>query len=304
MNLNITLRQLKVFHEVARQQSFTRASKALFLTQPAVSMQIKQLEEVVGMPLFEKQGKQINLTDAGEEINLLSDSILQQIKESQQNLEQLASGHQGKLRLAVATTVATVATRLMARFNERYPALSLHFTVTNREGLIDLLENNETDIVIMGKPPEGLQLETQAFMANPLVVIAPPHHPLCNRQKAVSLNQLFQYDFILREPSSGTRRAIERFLAAEGRSLKSSMEMNTNDAIKQSVAEGLGLGIVSIHTATGELEQGSLKLIGASGFPLRRSWYLVQRKGRRLSPLSERFKDYIIKEAQGISSNL
>ena len=126
--MNITIRQLRVFREVARQQSFTRASKVLFLTQPAVSMQIKQLEDVVGMPLFEKQGKQISLTDAGEEIRLLSDTILQQIEETQQNLEQLASGIQGKLRLAVATTVASVATRLMARFNAKYPALRLHFT--------------------------------------------------------------------------------------------------------------------------------------------------------------------------------
>lgn len=298
MHMNITIRQLKVFREVARQQSFTRASKILFLTQPAVSMQIKQLEDVVGMPLFEKQGKQLSLTDAGEEIRLLSDTILQQLEETQQNLEQLAEGSQGKLRLAVATTVASVATRLMARFNALYPALSLHFIVTNREGLIDLLENNETDIVIMGKPPEGLQLETREFMPNPLVVIAPPDHPLGNRQKTVSLNELFQNDFILREPSSGTRRAVERFLAAEGRVMKSSMEMNTNDAIKQSVAEGLGLGIVSIHTVTSELEQGSLKIINATGFPLRRSWYLVQRKGRRLSPLSERFKTYILEQAK------
>ena len=299
--MNITIRQLKVFREVARQQSFTRASKALFLTQPAVSMQIKQLEEVVGMPLFEKQGRQISLTDAGEEINQLSDSILQQIEETEQNIEQLASGKQGKLRLAVATTVASVATRLMARFNERYPSPSLHFTVTNREGLIHLLETNETDIVIMGKPPEDLQLETQELMVNPLVVIAPPKHPLCDSKNSVSLDRLFKYDFILREPSSGTRRAFERFLAAEARSLKSSMEMNSNDAIIQSVAEGLGLGVVSIHTVTDELEQGKLKVINATGFPLRRSWYLVQRKGRRLSPLSERFKEYIIEQAQEIS---
>lgn len=302
--MNITIRQLKVFREVARQQSFTRASKVLFLTQPAVSMQIKQLEEVVGMPLFEKQGRQISLTDAGEEIEILSDTILQQIDESEQNLQQLANGQQGKLRLAVATTVATVATRLMARFNEQYPALSLHFTVTNREGLIHLLETNETDIVIMGKPPEDLALETQAFMENPLVVIAPPGHALCQRLKKVSLNELFQYDFILREPDSGTRRAIERFLAAQGRVLKSNMEMNSNDAIKQSVAEGLGLGIVSIHTVASELDQGILKLVDASGFPIQRSWYLVQRKGRRLSPLSERFKSYIIEQAQGISAQL
>ena len=176
--------------------------------------------------------------------------------------------------------------------------------MTNREGLIELLESNEADLVIMGQPPEDLQLVSQAFMVNPLVVIAPPNHPLCNQSKSVSLDRLFQYDFILREPSSGTRRAVERFLAAKGRSLKSNMEMNTNDAIKQSVAEGLGLGIVSIHTVANELEQGSLKIINASGFPIQRSWYLVQRKGRRLSPLSERFKVYIIGEAQGISSKL
>lgn len=300
--MNITFRQLKVFREVATQRSFTRASKALYLTQPAVSMQIKQLEEAVGLKLFEKQGKQISLTDAGEEINLLSNSILQQIDETQHHLEQIASGDQGKLRLAVATTVASVATRLMARFNEQHPAMSLHFTVTNREGLIQLLQDNETDIVIMGKPPEELELDTQELMPNPLVIIAPPSHPLCDSDKPVSLNTLFQQNFILREPNSGTRRAIERFLSARGRSLQSSMEMNTNDAIKQSVAEGLGLGIVSIHTVTSELKQGRLKLVDAVGFPLRRSWYLVQRKGKRLSPLSERFKTYIVEQARLIAS--
>jgi DNA-binding transcriptional LysR family regulator len=300
--MNITIRQLKVFREVATLQSFTRASKALYLTQPAVSMQIKQLEEAVGLKLFEKQGKQISLTDAGEEISLLSNNILQQIDETRHHLEQIASGDQGKLRLAVATTVASVATRLMARFNEQHPAMSLHFTVTNREGLIQLLQDNETDIVIMGKPPEELELDTQELMPNPLVIIAPPSHPLCDTDRPVNLNTLFQQNFILREPNSGTRRAIERFLSVRGRSLQSSMEMNTNDAIKQSVAEGLGLGIVSIHTVTGELKQGRLKLVDAVGFPLRRSWYLVQRKGKRLSPLSERFKSYIVEQAQLITT--
>lgn len=302
--MNITIRQLKVFREVARLQSFTRASKALYLTQPAVSMQIKQLEEAVGLKLFEKQGRQISLTDAGDEIRLLSDSVLQQIDETQDHLQQIASGDQGKLRLAVATTVASVATRLMARFNEQHPAMSLHFTVTNREGLIQLLQNNETDIVIMGKPPEELELETQELMANPLVIIAPPGHPLCDSDKPINLNTLLQQDFILREPSSGTRQAIERFMNTHGRTLHSSIEMNSNDAITQSVAEGLGLGIVSVHTVTNELKQGRLKLIDAIGFPLHRSWYMVQRKGKRLSPLSERFKSYIIEQAQLISSGV
>ncbi len=302
--MNITIRQMKVFREVARQQSFTRASKALFLTQPAVSMLIKQLEDVVGMPLFEKQGKQITLTDAGEEIRLLSDTILNQIEETQQNLELLAGGFQGKLRLAVATTVAPVATRLIARFNDRYPALSLHFTVTNREGLIELLENNETDFVIMGKPPEDIQLASQELMPNPLVVIAPADHALCRMQKRVSLDHLFHYDFILREANSGTRQAFERFLTERGRSLKSNLEMNSNEAIIQSVIEGLGLGIVSIHTVTGELERGLLKTVDVAGFPIQRFWYLVQRQGKRLSPLSEHFKTYIIEQSQQISTVL
>ena len=302
--MNITIRQLKVFREVARLQSFTLASKALYLTQPAVSMQIKQLEEAVGLKLFDKQGRQISLTDAGDEIRLLSDSVLQQIDETQHQLEQIASGDRGKLRLAVATTVASVATRLMARFNEQNPAMSLHFTVTNRNGLIQLLENNEIDIVIMGLPPAELELDTQELMANPLVIIAPPTHPLCDLDRSVSLNTLFKQDFILREPSSGTRLAIERFLNTQGRSLLSSIEMNSNDAIKQSVAEGLGLGIVSVHTVTKELKQGDLKLIDATGFPLHRSWYLVQPKGKRLSLLSERFKSYVIEQAKLISSGI
>ena len=302
--MNITIRQLKVFQEVARLQSFTHASRVLYLTQPAVSMQIKQLEEAVGQKLFDKQGRQISLTDAGDEIRLLSDSILQQIDETQHQLEQIANGDRGKLRLAVATTVASVATRLMARFNEQHPAMTLHFTVTNRNGLIQLLENNQVDIVIMGLPPEGLELDTQELMSNPLVIIAPPSHPLCDLNRPVSLNTLFQQDFILREPSSGTRLAIERFLNTHGRSLQSSIEMNSNDAIKQSVAEGLGLGIVSAHTVTNELRQGDLKLINASGFPLRRSWYLVQRKGKRLSLLSERFKSYVVEQANLISSGI
>ncbi len=300
--MNITIRQLKVFREVATQLSFTKASQTLYLTQPAVSMQIKQLEDVVGLKLFEKHGRQISLTDAGEEINLLSNNILQQIDETQQQLAQIAGGDQGKLRLAVATTVASVATRLMARFKEQHPGMSLHFTVTNREGLIQLLQNNETDIVIMGQPPEELALDTQELMANPLVIIAPPSHPLCNSQKPVNLNTLFQQSFILREPDSGTRRAFERFLSARGKTLQSSMEMNTNDTIKQSVEEGLGLGIVSIHTVTSELKQGRLKLVDAVGFPIQRSWYLVQRKGRRLSLLCERFKSYIVEQARLIDA--
>jgi len=304
MTMNITIRQLKVFQKVAILQSFTRASKALYLTQPAVSMQIKQLEEAVGLKLFDKQGRQISLTDAGDEIRLLSDSVLQQIDETQHQLEQIASGDRGKLRLAVATTVASVATRLMARFKEQHPAMSLHFTVTNRNGLIQLLENNEIDIVIMGLPPAELELDTQELMANPLVIIAPPTHPLCDLDRPVSLNTLFKQDIILREPGSGTRLAIERFLNTQGRSLLSSIEMNSNDAIKQSVAEGLGLGIVSVHTVTKELKQGDLKLIDATGFPLHRSWYLVQPKGKRLSLLSERFKSYVIEQAKLISSGI
>jgi len=302
--MNITIRQLKVFLQVSNQQSFTQAAKYLHLTQPAISMQIKQLEEVVGHQLISKHGRKIQLTDAGEEILQLSRNILQDIEDSKNHLEQIVSGQQGKLKLAVATTVASVATKLLASFNEIYPDMRINFDVTNRENLIKQLQDNKADIVLMGQPPEQLQLISTKFMENPLVIISSPNHPLACQTRPATIKQLLEHGFILREPGSGTRMALERMFASKELNLESTMEMNSNDAIKQSVAAGLGLAVVSIHTLGNEIHDHKLAIVEAEGFPLQRSWYLVQNIGKRLSPLAEKFKDYIINEGRKMAKNL
>ncbi len=299
--MNITIRQLKVFLEVATQQNFTQAAKILHLTQPAVSMQIKQLEEVTGTPLLTKAGRKIQLTDAGHEMLILSRNVLQQIDQTEQHLKQITEGHLGRLKLVVASTVSAVATKMLATFNELYPAMHISFDVTNREGLIEQLENSEADIVLMGQPPENMNLINIAFMDNPLVVIASPTHPLAKQQQTASISQLLDHGFVVRESGSGTRKAMERFFNEHNKSLNTNMEMNSNDAIKQSVEAGLGLGVASIHTLEHELKENRLKIIDAEGFPLRRSWYLVQRKDKRLSPLAEKFRDYVLQQARKIA---
>jgi DNA-binding transcriptional LysR family regulator len=302
--MNITIRQLSVFLEVATLKSFTLAAKNLHLTQPAVSMQIKQLEEVVGIKLLSKHGRKILLTDAGHEMLVLSKSLLQQIEQTQQRLEQITEGHQGRLKLVVASTVSAVATKLLAAFNTLNPTMHLSFDVTNRQGLIEQLENNEADIVLMGQPPDNINLDTQAFMENPLVVIASPNHPLSNLNKPATLKQLIEHGFVVREPGSGTRMAMERFFHEHNLTLQTNMEMNSNDAIKQSVEAGLGLGVASIHTLEHELREKRLKIIQAQGFPLLRTWFLVKRKDKRLSPLAEKFRVYVLNSAQAISPDV
>jgi len=302
--MNFTLRQLKVFLEVVQQNSFTLAAKALHLTQPAVSMQIKQLEDVVGSDLLIKQGKSLQLTDAGIEMFSLSKNILHQIDQSESKLEQIAGGHQGRLKLVVASTVSAVATKLLASFNELHPGIHISFDVTNRLGLIEQLQNNEADIILMGQPPDLLNLNTVAFMENPLVVIASPNHPLSKQKGKATIDQLLEHGFVVREPGSGTRIAMERFFNEHDKTINSNMEMNSNDAIKQSAETGLGLAVASIHTLEHELREKRLKVIDAEGFPLRRTWYLVQRKDKHISPVTEKFKDYVLQQAVHFSPGI
>lgn len=295
--MNITLRQLKVFERVASRLSFTRAAEELYLTQPAVSMQIKQFEEAVGLPLFERLGKKIYLTRAGEELYRLSKTISRNLDEAEQLIEDLKGTDGGRLVVAVASTVHYFAIRLLAEFCKRYPMVKVNFKVTNRKGLLRLLEDNEADIVLMGQPPEEFDLVSEAFMDNPLVIIAPAGHPLAGGRK-LELDDLRGETFLMREQGSGTRTAVERFLAERGLSLSTSMEMNTNDAIKQGVELGLGLGAVSLHTIDRELEDGRLAVLPVDQFPIMRQWYMVYRAGKRLSNAGQAFADFVRTEAR------
>jgi LysR family transcriptional regulator, low CO2-responsive transcriptional regulator len=294
--MNITLRQLKVFERVAKRLSFTCAAEELYLTQPAVSMQIKQFEETIGLPLFERLGKKIYLTRAGEELYRLSKTITRNLEEAEQLIEELKGMDGGRLVVAVASTVHYFAIRLLAEFCRQYPKVKVSFKVTNRKGLMLLLEDNEADVVLMGQPPEELDLVSEEFMDNPLVVIAPAGHPLAGK-RGLSFDDLRDETFLMREQGSGTRTAVERFLAEWGVSLTTSMEMNTNSAIKQGVEVGLGLGVVSQHTVDRELEDGRLVVLDVEHFPIMRKWYIVYRAGKRLSSVGQAFQEFVRSEA-------
>jgi len=294
--LHVTLRQLQVFEAVARHLSFSRAAEELHLTQPAVSMQIKQLEESVGLPLFEQIGKKIFLTDAGREIYHYSRSIALQLMEAEAVLGELKGLKRGKLNISVVSTANYFAPQLLALFCQRYQNVTLSLNVINREVLINQLANNEMDLGVMGLPPDGLDIDAEPFMENPLVVIAPPGHPLA-RERNILLPRLAQETFIVREVGSGTRSAMERFFAQHDLTLSTGMEMSTNEAIKQAVQAGMGLGVVSIHTITLELETKRLVVLDVESFPILRHWYVVHRKGKRLSAVAQAFKEFLLQEA-------
>ena len=297
--MHFTLRQLSIFEAVARHLSYTQAATELHLTQPAVSMQIRQLEANLGLPLFEQLGKKIYLTEAGREMYRYSRAIAQQLQEVEEVFAELKGVKRGRLAISVVSTANYFAARLLAAFCKQYQNITFNLDVTNRERLLRQLENNERDLAIMGQPPEEMDLVSESFMENPLVVIAAPEHSLARRRN-IPLQELVEEDFVMREPGSGTRIAVERFLAEHQLALSTSIELTRDEAIKQAVAAGLGLGIVSIHTLDLELSTGTLVLLSVESFPIVRYWYVVHRSGKRLSPIALAFKDFVLREAANI----
>jgi DNA-binding transcriptional LysR family regulator len=297
--MNITFRQLQIFEAVARYLSYTRASEALHLTQPAVSMQIKQLEQSVGLPLFEQLGKKVFLTDAGQEFSRYAKAITAQLEELEQVVNEMKGLQRGRLTIAVASTANYFAPRLLAMFCQQHGEVTVSLDVTNREQLLKGLVENRTDLVIMGQPPEEMDLVAERFMENPLVVIAPPDHPLVTASK-IPLERLHEETFLVREQGSGTRSAVERFFAANQLALSTAMEMSSNEAIKQGVAAGLGLGIVSLHTLGMELALKHLVILDVVNFPIMRYWYIVYRSGKRLSLVAQAFQNFVKEESARI----
>jgi len=297
--MNITFRQLQIFESVARHLSYTRASEELHLTQPAVSMQIKQLEQSVGLPLFEQLGKKVFLTDAGHELSRYSSAITTQLDELKQVVDEMKGLQRGRLTIAVATTANYFAPRLLAAFCQQHGEVTVSLEVTNREQLLKGLVENRTDLVIMGQPPKDMDLVAERFMDNPLVIIAPPGHPLAKVQQ-IPLKRLLEETFLVREQGSGTRSSVERFFAANQLALSTPMEMSSNEAIKQGVAAGLGLGIVSLHTLSMELALKRLEILDVVKFPIMRYWHIVYRSGKRLSLVAQGFQKFVKEESRQI----
>lgn len=297
--MNLTLRQLNIFESVARHLSFTRASKELHLTQPAVSMQIKQLEEEVGLPLFEQVGKKVFLTEAGQEMQRYAASIQATLAEAGQVFDEMRGLERGHLRISVASTANYFVPQLLASYCQRYPNVRVSLDVTNRDRLLDALSANETDLVIMGKPPANMELVAESFMDNPLVAIAPTGHPLAG-VRSIPLKRLQEETFLVREKGSGTRSATERFFVEHGLALSSTMEMSSSEAIKQGVEAGLGVGLLSLHTLEMELALKRLVILDVRELPILRKWYIMHRSGKRLSAVARSFKEFVLQESAAI----
>ena len=300
--LHLTFRQLSVFEAVARLLSFSRAAQEMHLSQPAVSMQVRGLEESVGLPLTEQLGKKIFLTEAGREVFHYSQSIAAQLTDLEAALNRLKGVEQGQLNIAVASTANAVATDLLAGFRSQHPGVAIHLGVLNRQEILSQLAANDIDLAIMGQPPAGHDLSAVSFMENPLVVISPPDHPLASK-KHISVKELASESFLVREAGSGTRGAMERFFAARGQEIRTSMEMSSNEAIKQAVQAGLGLGILSLQTLEMELALKRLAVLAVEEFPIMRHWYIVHRSDKRLSPAAQAFKNFLLGEAPTVKSS-
>jgi LysR family transcriptional regulator, low CO2-responsive transcriptional regulator len=287
-----TLNQLRIFLAVARQSSFARAAEELHLSPPTLSLQVKQLAETVGQPLFEQVGKKIFLTAAGETLRDACQDIEMRMERLSQDLAALQGVERGSLKLAILTTVKYTVPKLLGGFCAAHPGIDVAMLVGNREMLLQRLANNQDDLYIMGQPPESMDLVCEDFADNPLVLVAPPDHPLVDK-KNISPQKLMNLPFIFREPGSGTRLTAEKFFASQGVVLKNRLEVGSNEAIKQTVAGGLGLAVLSATTVVSELALGELVMLDVQGFPLIRRWHVVYPRGKRLSAATLAFKDWL-----------
>lgn len=294
-----TLHQLRVFEAAARHGSFTRAAEELFLTQPTISMQIKQLTKSVGIPLFEQVGKRLYLTEAGRELFATCKDIFNTLAQFEMKVADLKGLKQGQLRLAVITTAKYFIPRLLGSFCQLYPGIDISLQVTNHEGILERMTSNQDDLYIMSQIPEHLDIYYQAFLENPLLVLAPVNHPLA-KEKNIPISRLANEAFIMREPGSGTRRAVQELFDRNDVQVKVKLELGSNEAIKQAIAGGLGISVLSRHTLMPYAED--LTILDVEQFPIKRDWYMVYPNGKQLSIVGRTYFEYLLEAAKQFAS--
>ncbi len=292
--MNITFRQLRVFTEVAEQGSMARAAEALHLTPPAVSMQIKEVESQVGLPLFDRHGRTVELSTAGEYFLVHARRLLGALKEADDAMARLKRVERGVLTIGMVSTAKYFVPHLLARFHEEHTGVEVRLRVLgNREQLVALMQTGEVDLSIMGRPPREIATRAEGFAPHPLVFVAPPGHALLQRSQA-PVDALAPYAFIAREHGSGTRAAMEHFFAEHRYTPYLAMEMSSNETIKQAVIAGLGLSFLSLHTVGLERKAGLLQVLDIAGTPVMRTWYVVHLGSKVLSPAAEAFRYFVI----------
>lgn len=290
----LNLHQLRIFQAVAQQRSYSRAAEVLFLSQPGVSLQVKALEKSVGLPLFEKVGRNLRLTEAGHELMTYSERIFALLDETQLVLEELGGAKRGTVKVAASTTAGIyIVPAALGAFHRENPKVKLTLDVVNRFTVQERLLNDEVDMAVMGLIEDAHDLEVAEFVPNELVVIASPRHPLAEASQ-IPLEELSSEIFLLREAGSGTRTDVERLLLNKGVQVHIGMELRSSGAIKQAVAADLGIGVMPLRALELELMAGRLVVLDVVGFPVDRHWSLVRRSGRHLSATAQALWEFLL----------
>lgn len=291
--MNITFRQLRLFLALAETGSVSRAAHECHVTQPTASMQLKEISDSVGVPLYEVISRRVHLTDAGRDLARTARSIADDWAAFEQRIDALKGLTRGKLRVAVVSTAKYFVPRLLGTFCARYPEIDISLEVLNRDGVVQRLRDNLDDLYIMSMPPADIDLEDQVFMPNPLVVIAASSHPLAARRK-LDVKDLSSLRFILRERGSGTRMAIDAHFKRLGFKPDLRLELGSNEAIKEAVAGDLGVSVVSSHALHGQAAEQGVSVLNVKGFPIASHWHVVRQKGKQLSPIAKVFLDHLL----------
>ena len=289
--IQATLHQLKVFEATARNSSFTKAAEELFITQPTVSTQVKQLTKAVGLPLFEQIGKRLHLTEAGGALLATCQEIFERLDNFEMTVADLKGTRQGRLKLGVITTAKYFTPRLLGSFCQQYPGIDIALEVTNHQKLEERMLNNEDDLYIVSQPTEDIDLCWEPFAENPIVVIARKDHPLAGIPN-IPITRLNDEPFIMRETGSGTRQAVQRLFTEHQVSVRTRLELGSNEAIKQAIAGGLGISALSKHTLISDA--GELTILDIQEFPIPRHWYVSYLAGKQLSIIAEAFREYLL----------
>jgi DNA-binding transcriptional LysR family regulator len=292
--MDINLHQLHIFQAVAEHGSYSRAAAALYLSQPGVSLQVKALERSIGLPLFEKVGRTLHLTEAGRELLSYSERIFALLDETRLVMEELGGGRRGTVKVAASTSAGIyVVPPALGAFHREFPGVKLTLDVVNRFTVQKRLLDNEVDLAVMGLIEDAHDLEVAQFIPNELVVIASPRHPLGKRRQ-ITLEELNRETFLLREAGSGTRIDTQRFFEARDLNIHVGMELRSSGAIKQAVAADLGIAVMPLAAIELELAVGRLTVLDVEGFPVHRYWYLARRSGSHPSAAATALWNFLV----------
>ena len=296
---NVTLRQLRVFALVARHLNFSRAARELHLSQPAVSMQIRQLEGNAGMPLFQRVGRGVTLTEAGRRLLECASGIDELIQSASESMDAMRGIKTGTLKLGAVSTAKYFAPSIVAAFSAQNPGIAVRFSVGDLPEITRQVSDGEIDLVITGLMPKGIDTLARAFARHPYAIIAAPSHPLAKRRK-IALKDLEGERILTRQRTATTGMLMDKFFRKHAVRYRSFMESTSNETIKQSVIAGLGISFLSLHTASLELSTGKLVVLDVKGLPIMGDWFIVQLRDKKLSPVSEAFREFVLESGAAI----